>query len=373
MSYGSEVLADSPLAYWRLGDQSGTTAEDATVNNRDGTYTGGFTLQAGGLIANDADDSTSFNGSTGFVNLGTNIFSPLLNGASQVTIEAWILPNSIAATQRPFSIILDGASTIGVGMRVLLTSGNIELRGRSVSTDADQIATSTSPVAAVGKLMHIVGVFDYPNDRIRLYINGKLIVNQIVTFANNSYTAGTPTTADAIGYINGTEFFNGLIDEVAIYNTELSATRILTHWNEGTQNIMRDLFHRRILDVFAATSNPIVLINKTLFHQRPLPIWAGDTTGADSGSSSGVLLYQVPVNGSISGTVKVNGVAVRDRTVRLYYRKHGTIVGFVKTDETGTFTFLNLNPSDKYTAIAFDDLDTAPDFNAKIFDILTPV
>ena len=33
-SYSQEVLADSPLAYWRLGEASGTTAADASGNNR---------------------------------------------------------------------------------------------------------------------------------------------------------------------------------------------------------------------------------------------------------------------------------------------------------------------------------------------------
>jgi hypothetical protein len=37
--YQDAVLADGPLSYWRLDETSGTVAQDATANDRDGTYT----------------------------------------------------------------------------------------------------------------------------------------------------------------------------------------------------------------------------------------------------------------------------------------------------------------------------------------------
>ena len=40
---GGAVLADGPVAFWRLGDASGGTAVDATGNGYDGTYVGGLT------------------------------------------------------------------------------------------------------------------------------------------------------------------------------------------------------------------------------------------------------------------------------------------------------------------------------------------
>jgi hypothetical protein len=44
MYFSTEVLADSPALYARLGDTFGTTAADSSGNGNDGTYTGGFTL-----------------------------------------------------------------------------------------------------------------------------------------------------------------------------------------------------------------------------------------------------------------------------------------------------------------------------------------
>ena len=49
-SYSSSVLADSPLAYWRLGESSGSTAADASGNGRTGSYLNTPTLGAGGAL-----------------------------------------------------------------------------------------------------------------------------------------------------------------------------------------------------------------------------------------------------------------------------------------------------------------------------------
>lgn len=49
-TYARTVLGDRPLAYWRLGEPSGTVAVDATGHGYAGTYTNGVTVgQAGAL------------------------------------------------------------------------------------------------------------------------------------------------------------------------------------------------------------------------------------------------------------------------------------------------------------------------------------
>ena len=43
-TYASTVLADSPVAYWRLGEASGSSAADSSGNGNGGSYAGGVTL-----------------------------------------------------------------------------------------------------------------------------------------------------------------------------------------------------------------------------------------------------------------------------------------------------------------------------------------
>lgn len=94
--YQSKVLADNPSLYWRLGDNSGTTAADSSPNARSGTYVNSPALNAHGAVS-EADaakpgapvdaGAIDLNGSTQYVssayqnrrNLFTNPSAELSN------------------------------------------------------------------------------------------------------------------------------------------------------------------------------------------------------------------------------------------------------------------------------------------------------
>jgi len=61
--YSVAVAADSPIAWWRLGESSGTNAADSSGNSRDGTYAGTPTLGAPGYTR-DGNTAVTFNGTT---------------------------------------------------------------------------------------------------------------------------------------------------------------------------------------------------------------------------------------------------------------------------------------------------------------------
>ncbi len=80
---GSAVLADGPVAFWRLGDFGGPTAVDASGNGYNGTYVGEVTPDPN---APSNDGAAYFNGDGSEV---TVPYAPALN-PSQFTIEAWV-------------------------------------------------------------------------------------------------------------------------------------------------------------------------------------------------------------------------------------------------------------------------------------------
>ncbi len=69
MAYADVVLADSPLAYYRLGESSGTTMTDSSGNGRHGTYVGSPTLGAAGLVPGDT--CADFDGVNDYAAAGT--------------------------------------------------------------------------------------------------------------------------------------------------------------------------------------------------------------------------------------------------------------------------------------------------------------
>src|SRR6266542_849575 len=87
-AYSTEVLADNPLAYWRLRETTGTTALDEAGNSSgpfNGIYGGVSLNQPGPLYGGSG--TAGFDGTTAEV---TTSNPAALNLARDITLEAWV-------------------------------------------------------------------------------------------------------------------------------------------------------------------------------------------------------------------------------------------------------------------------------------------
>jgi hypothetical protein len=57
--YAQTVLAKSPVAYWRLGEQHGPTAVDAASRGHDGIYHGDLHFAEAGAISGDSNGAAA--------------------------------------------------------------------------------------------------------------------------------------------------------------------------------------------------------------------------------------------------------------------------------------------------------------------------
>jgi hypothetical protein len=229
--YATEVLADSPYFYWRLGDASGTTATDSSGNGRNGTYTNTPTLDQSPLIT--VDKSIDLNGTDEYVAWTT---TAALTG--NFTMECWIRPDSF--TSYPGLISAWNANSSGnYGSHFTIdTGGTVEIYAANSTFTNWSYTDNTGYVLSTGTTYHLVFVNDDTNNTGYLYVNGVL-----------QYTASSKTTAmglwntgkrmnvgaSALSPLSGA--FDGKIDEVAVYTTALSATRILQHYNAGALGV----------------------------------------------------------------------------------------------------------------------------------------
>src|SRR5207253_1068179 len=110
-AYPAAVQADSPVAYWRLDEGTGTSAADAGPNSDTGTYSGGYTVALPGALR-DPSTAVDFNGSTGKVTAGV---TGIPSGSSARTVEAWIKPNGNGGTIF--------ATNTGSGQKFIVTAG----------------------------------------------------------------------------------------------------------------------------------------------------------------------------------------------------------------------------------------------------------
>ena len=222
-SYQTEVLADSPISYWRLGETTGTTAADSTGSNP-GSIKSGVTLGATGALSGDTNTAMTFNGSTGYVSMAD---SASLNMTGDLTVEAWAKPGSLDSITRA---IIHKGGTSGYGSyqyRIGLTSSNF-WRGTVYIGSTNYTVTSSS-VATSAAWTYLA--MTRSGSTLKLYVNGVAVATATASGALNASSGNL-----AIGRTGATsvDYFKGSIDEVAVYPAALSSTRIAAHYRAGT-------------------------------------------------------------------------------------------------------------------------------------------
>jgi hypothetical protein len=227
VAYFTEVAMDSPQAYWRLDEPTGsTTAHDASGNGHDGAYMGGITLGAAGAIANDQDKAASFDGATGYVDVPSAF---AFAGKVAFSLEAWVKPAMITDGFHAWMSKNDSSGPPSEGYLAYMDpSGGIFTFQRVDS--GTKITTTGNMDATVGTWAHVVVTYD-PMAGTIVYVDGQAGPTQ----TNDVSLAGA--MADfTIGAQNAgaTAWWNGVIDEVAVYDYALSAARILVHYDVGT-------------------------------------------------------------------------------------------------------------------------------------------
>jgi hypothetical protein len=245
------VLADAPTAYWRL-DDTGSLAADVSGNGLTGTISSGVTKMTPGLLTGNLDTAMTFDGSTGWLNMGnpSGLIPSTGNGLSFEFWAAYTISNVVNGTW------VGGRCSIYPGFNVGDLSYGVELSFNiagditfEVSRDGSanlNISPSrrllTSPLAYNdGKPHHIVGTYGVPTapQVISLYIDGGLISS-----ASFNGGGGNPVWAPYAGTSNvqfakpptngfGQTYFPGTLDEIAVYNYALTAQQVFSHYQVG--------------------------------------------------------------------------------------------------------------------------------------------
>jgi RHS repeat-associated protein len=225
-SYSSVVMADSPVAYWRFGESSGTTAADATGNGNTATYNAGVKLGAPGAIGGDSDTSANFDGIGGYARSDVTI------NTSPVTVEAWIYLTSYprsAATVIGFS---DGpGSTTRDKILYVTPEGKLEFYCWDGST---RLTSAPSNALSLYQWHHVAGVYD--GTHLLAYVDGKQVGSVSASSTFTGYSAHDVFVGGGVESVDGSATVDSLeagIDDVAIYTHALSAAEVAAHYQAG--------------------------------------------------------------------------------------------------------------------------------------------
>jgi hypothetical protein len=230
-SYFNAVLTDAPVSYWRLGEPSGTTAADEMGAN-DGTYVNTPTLGVAGPLGSatvpDADTAITFvRANVEYVSTASMTGIPL--GSAARSVEFWM--NVPAA--------LNWNAAVGWGTAAQYQRFEVGYSGSPGgklwmhNSDGEWFFGADN--AAIGNGWHHVVFVLESATSLRCYLDGADLGAQTTTTINTIADASYVEIGGACHWSGGSTF-EGSLDEVAIYDTALSGTRILAHYNAGASS-----------------------------------------------------------------------------------------------------------------------------------------
>jgi glucose/arabinose dehydrogenase/chitodextrinase len=218
-NYTVTQVATGLVGAWNFNEGTGLTAADKSGNANNGTLSGaGVTWSTAGKYGG----ALSFNGSSGLVTIPN---SSSLNLNASYTLSAWIKPTTLSGYQT----ILIKEVTGGCGYFLQTVVSNI---GSGFYSGGCTEHISSSPAIPVGQWSHIAAVFDTVANTYTMYLNGVTIFTQTQT-ANLSPNTQALVFGQSSCAGCGYERWNGLLDDIRIYNRPLSASEIIADMNAG--------------------------------------------------------------------------------------------------------------------------------------------
>jgi hypothetical protein len=85
----------------------------------------------------------------------------------------------------------------------------------------------------LGRTYHVVATFGAGS--IRLYVNGAMVASRMGVTLRTNARGGGRIGAGATEYPAGADyFFDGVLDELAVYDRPLGADEVTAHWTHGS-------------------------------------------------------------------------------------------------------------------------------------------
>ncbi|WP_243076170.1 PKD domain-containing protein [Microbacterium sp. SS28] len=281
-AYRDAVLGDTPLNYWPLDDSSQTLSYD-WAGASDLTVNAGVARGTSGAMLNDSRPASGFNGNgDGFASTTNAIAGPNTFG-----LEAWFKTTTSS-----------GGKILGFGNSSTGTSSNYD---RHIYMEPDgrltfgvwigSTATVTSPSAYNDGQWHHVTAGESASGLI-LYVDGLRVGQRTDVTTAQPYNGYWRVGGDSPW--SGNAFFNGDIDDVAIYAAPLTKQQTQAHYTASGRTI-------------AGSTPPADAYGQAVYALEPALYWrlneSTGTTAADASGSNQKGTYFGAVNQGANGAL----------------------------------------------------------------------
>jgi hypothetical protein len=222
---GNCVPAPSGLLGWWPGDGTGTNLAGTNL----AVLQNGATYGAG-----QVGQSFRLDGNNDRIPIPSSAVGPLDITGNQLTIEAWI---NLASHQHPFNnshVIFDkfyDGTTPWNGYNLGVAQGKL---GLNIGTTTTFLGLSASSLVPTNTWVHVAGTYD--GATARLYLNGQEQAAEPLT-GNVLHTDWDAAIGNENGPNSTAYGFQGLLDEVRVYNRALSAGEVAAIWAAGSAGL----------------------------------------------------------------------------------------------------------------------------------------
>jgi hypothetical protein len=238
-----EMLADLPTYLYPLSESAdATNGGDVSGNGNASAQTFASKYGAGAIafgsdaLLFDTPTGAGFSGGTlDGVNVPMSVLriggstGPFIPVYSAHTVGCWIVAPVMTAPAR-CDILFQGDA--GVFSWVSLINGAARYWAYTSTSGASATVTGTGNLFD-GRPHYLVGTVDVDRATLKLYVDGLLIGTSVASFGFDFSAIKYNTIGGTISSNVAQEPFLGVVSDVALYPTALSAARVLAHYQAG--------------------------------------------------------------------------------------------------------------------------------------------
>ncbi len=295
-AYNDSVLGDSPVSYWPMNEASGSSATD-WASLSDLALTNGTTRGVDGKDVPPTAKATRFSGANGV----SGSTPTATTGPQRFSVEAWFRTTSTS-----------GGKIVGFGNAKTGTSSSYDRHIYMNNSGRLTFGVHPGMVREIttagsyndGAWHHVVGTLD--GSGMTFWVDGVKAGQRSDTTSAQSYSGYWRVGGDSqSGWPNSgsSNFFNGTISDVAVYDRALTRGEVSDHWTASGRPA-------------AGATAPQDAYGQAVYSLEPTLYWRlGESSGSvakDSGPDASDGSYSGPVTKSQTGALTgVTDTAVR--------------------------------------------------------------
>jgi len=215
------IAGDRPVVYWPFNETGGRSA-NAAIGGVRVNFVSGPNLSTGGVL----QTGIGFTGGS----WAQSDASSLLNFTDSFSLSFWIKPRAVATGTTGYQGVLDKGSD---AYRVLRNMATNTLRFAVLGGDGGDVEVESTYVLPDNLWTHVAAVYDADAGEMQLFFNGQqdsAVASRFGSLGSNSYGLTFAAQNNEGSY---SQYLDGELDEVSVYDHALSAEQVHAQFEIG--------------------------------------------------------------------------------------------------------------------------------------------